>query len=648
MNQLAQNLPEASHVLSTPNSVDTEILKALDRVQAVIQFTPDGEILDANENFLKVMGYRLADIKGRHHSIFCDPQYVNSFEYKKLWSTVKAGEFVAQEFKRKDFMGNDVWINASYNPVFDEAGKVYKVIKFATNITEQKKMNNEFLGQLTAIDKAMAVIEFNLDGTIAKANDNFLKTMGYDLSDIQGKHHAMFCDKDYANSAEYKNFWEKLRKGEFESGEYRRFGKGGKEVWISASYAPILDLSGKPYKVIKYASDVSQQKLKDQELSAISRTQAVINFNLDGTIMDANENFLKTTGYKIEEIKGRHHSMFCDSDYVNSREYRDFWFQLNNGKFKTGQFPRFTKEGKSIWLNASYNPVTDLSGKVFKIVKYATDITEEKNNVISITQTIADTTLDITAAATQLGATSQVLMQSASQTQEKSAQANDLADKVSDSFEILKEQFNLLNAQISGIKANSKSSSQKTKLGYELAHDAKSKMESLSQNTHEISAVLKVIGLIAQQTNLLALNATIEAARAGEAGKGFAVVASEVKELAKQTAKATEEIFDKISNIQKSTDKTLESIVRISESVSEIKTLADTIDRAVDEQEVVSLKVGELVNSSAQKISEITQINGILRDMSDENLTSARSVEQSTDLLTSSSKKLSASAQKIS
>ncbi|MBX9837943.1 MAG: PAS domain-containing protein [Silvanigrellaceae bacterium] len=205
--------------------------------------------------------------------------------------------------------------------------------------------------------------------------------MGYSLSEVKGKHHRMFCETNYTNSNEYRLFWEKLNRGEFDSGEYKRIGKGGKEIYISASYNPIFDLNGKPFKIIKYASDVSKQKLKDQELNALSKTQAVINFNLDGTIIEANDNFLSTMGYRMDEIKGKHHSMFCDSKYTNKSEYREFWNKLNHGQFITGQFQRFAKGNREIWLQASYNPVFDLSGKVFKVVKYATEITKEKKRM---------------------------------------------------------------------------------------------------------------------------------------------------------------------------------------------------------------------------------------------------------------------------
>ncbi|MBL9169401.1 MAG: PAS domain S-box protein [Verrucomicrobiales bacterium] len=235
-------------------------------------------------------------------------------------------------------------------------------------------------GQIAAIKKAQAVIEFDLDGTIITANDNFLKTVGYTLDEIQGQHHSLFVEPSFRQSAEYRQFWADLSGGRFHTAEYRRLGKGGREIWIQASYNPILDSEGKPFKVVKYAVDVTSRKLKDADvagqLQAISKVQAVIEFNMDGTIITANENFLKTLGYTLAEIQGRHHSTFVDSNYRDSVEYKQFWRDLADGKAQSAEFKRIGKGGKEIWIQASYNPIFDLNGKAFKVVKFATDITE--------------------------------------------------------------------------------------------------------------------------------------------------------------------------------------------------------------------------------------------------------------------------------
>jgi len=356
--------------------------QAISKSQATIEFNMDGTIITANENFLSTMGYTLDEIKGQHHSMFAEPDFAHSTEYKDFWEKLNRGEFESGEYKRLGKEGKEVWIQASYNPILDLNGQPFKVVKYASDVTEQKLKNVDFSGQINAISMSQAVIEFNMDGTIIYANENFLTTMGYTLDEIKGQHHSLFAEPDFARSIEYKAFWEKLNRGEFESGEYKRLGKGGKEVWIQASYNPIMDLNGQPFKVVKYASNVTEQKLKNADFSgqinAIGMSQAVIEFNMDGTIIYANENFLTTMGYTLDEIKGQHHSMFAEPDFARSTEYKAFWEKLNRGEFESGEYKRLGKGGKEVWIQASYNPIMDLNGQPFKVVKYASDVTEQK------------------------------------------------------------------------------------------------------------------------------------------------------------------------------------------------------------------------------------------------------------------------------
>ena len=235
---------------------------------------------------------------------------------------------------------------------------------------------------LDAISKSQAIIEFNLDGVILTANANFLALMGYDLNEIVGQHHRMFVDPVYAASAEYQVFWERLRGGQFDVAEYKRIGKSGKEVWIRASYNPVLDGNGKPTKVVKIATDVTAEKLAaadaQGQLAAISKSQAVIEFNMAGEILTANPNFCAAMGYRLDEIKGRHHRMFVEPSYANSDEYRRFWEVLGRGEYQAAEYLRLGKGGKEVWIQASYNPILDLNGKPYKVVKYATDVTGRK------------------------------------------------------------------------------------------------------------------------------------------------------------------------------------------------------------------------------------------------------------------------------
>jgi methyl-accepting chemotaxis protein len=250
---------------------------AINRTQAIIEFGLDGKIVTANENFLSAIGYTLAEIQGQHHSMFVTPEYRTSADYKAFWAKLGRGEYDAGQYMRVAKGGREIWIQASYNPIFDKRGRAYKVVKFATDITEQKLTMANYEGQLAAIGKSQAVIEFTLDGTILAANPNFLSTMGYSLDEVKGRHHSMFAPPGVSESAEYKAFWAKLGRGEYDAGQYRRIGKGGKEVWIQASYNPIMDAAGRPYKVVKYATDITAQtKAAQMQQLAVQEVRAVV------------------------------------------------------------------------------------------------------------------------------------------------------------------------------------------------------------------------------------------------------------------------------------------------------------------------------------------------------------------------------------
>lgn len=254
------------------------VLEALDKSQAVIQFELDGTIIDANDNFLAAVGYHLDEVKGHHHSMFVEAAYAKSAEYRQFWESLRSGEYQAAEFKRLGKGGKEIWIQASYNPICGRDGKPVKIIKYATDITEQTLKNADYVGQLAAISKSQAVIEFDLSGNILTANENFLATVGYSLGEIQGKHHRLFVESEYGASNEYSQFWAALGRGEYQAAEYKRFGKGGKEIWIQASYNPIFDPSGRPFKVVKYATDITAQVIAKQEAA---RVGALVDNNLD-------------------------------------------------------------------------------------------------------------------------------------------------------------------------------------------------------------------------------------------------------------------------------------------------------------------------------------------------------------------------------
>ena len=547
---------------------DKAELEALSRSQAVIRFTPDGIILDANQNFLGAVGYSLDEIKGQHHRMFCDPTYAQSDDYKKFWARLAAGEFFSAHYKRFAKGGKEIWIEASYNPIFDKAGKVTSVVKYATDITQRQLQFANYEGQLAAIGRAQAVIEFNMDGTIITANENFCAAMGYSLDEIKGKHHSIFADPAYAKSDEYKKFWQRLNAGEHFVAEYQRFAKGGREIWISASYNPIMDMNGKPFKVVKYATDITAQKLASADargqIDAIGKSQAVIEFNLDGTIITANQNFLNAVGYSLDEIKGKHHRMFVDPVEANSPDYASFWQRLGRGEFDARVYRRITKSGKEIWIQASYNPICDASGKPFKVVKYATDVTRIIQTGGMAEQTVANT------------------QSVAAAVEEMTASINEISKNIQ-----------MSKSAAEGIVSDSTHSS--------------AAAAQLGASMKVMEGIVTLINEIAGQVNLLALNATIEAARAGEAGKGFAVVAGEVKNLANQTAKATEDIAKQIQELQSVSLKVSESIQTITNSANNVSHYITGVASAIEEQVAVTSEISNNTQKMTQSVGDISQ-----------------------------------------
>src|SRR5580698_190245 len=521
---------------------------AIGKSQAVIEFNLDGTIITANQNFLDAMGYRLDEIQGKHHSMFVEPGERDSADYRSFWANLNRGEFQAAEYKRIAKGGREIWIQASFNPIFDKSGKPVRVVKFATDITARKIRSMEDAGKIAAISRAQAVIEFNLDGTIITANDHFLGAVGYSLDEIKGKHHSMFVSPVERDSAEYREFWARLGRGQFEAAEYKRYGKGGKEIWILASYNPILDDAGKPFKVVKFASDVSDQKLKAANFSgqveAIGKSQAVIEFNMDGTIITANENFLGAVGYRLDEIKGKHHQMFVPPNEQGDA-YREFWASLNRGEFQAAEYKRVGKGGKEIWIQASYNPIRDLNGRPYKVVKYA-----------------ADTTAQVIA-------------------RMKSESVRGMMESVAAGA----EQLNTSVREISEAMVKSKDTATHAVEQVELADQ---QAQRLSEAAGAMSNIVQLIGDITGQINLLALNATIESARAGEAGRGFAVVASEVKNLANQAKQATDKISTEIEALNNVAGDVVASLGAIKTAIGAVNEFITSTAAAVEEQSIVT------------------------------------------------------------
>ena len=604
-----------------------QLVDAIGRSQAMIEFELDGTIVTANENFLSGMGYGLAEIEGKHHGMFVDAAYRESPEYAQFWNDLRSGKFKAGEFKRVNKSGGVVWLQASYNPVLDAGGNAVRVVKFAVDITADKLKqlqgeaeNLDLVAQITAIGRSQAMIEFELDGTIVTANQNFLAGMGYGLAEIEGKHHGMFVDAAYRESPEYARFWNDLRSGKFQAGEFKRVNKSGEVIWLQASYNPVLDAGGNAVKVVKFAVDITADKLSrlKSEADASRLTQMVDNMPINVMMADPNDNFRITYANKTSvatltplehllpikaaELVGSSIDIFHKNPQHQQTLLRDPNNLPHSTKIKLGD------ETLALKVDA----IKDENGAYIGPMLCWSIVTAQVRLADSFEKNIGGIVDVVASASTEMLSTSEAMAASAEETSAQGATVATAAQQASANVQTAASAAEELSASIAEISRQVEESAKISQSAVEEAKRTNETVEGLSAAGQKIGEVVELISDIASQTNLLALNATIEAARAGEAGKGFAVVASEVKNLANQTAKATDEIGSQIASLQGVTKEAATAIAGIGETIGKISEIATAIASAVEEQHAATGEIANNVQEAASGTQEVTSnIEGV-------------------------------------
>ncbi|XZE20459.1 methyl-accepting chemotaxis protein [Pirellulaceae bacterium SH449] len=591
------------------------ILNAIDNTFCYAEFTPTGEIIKTNSLFEASTGYSCEELNGKHHRVLISAERSKSREYDDFWRGLASGDVRSELFQNLSKAGRDVWFQAVYSPVRDETGRVTKIVMIGTDVTQQCEKNADYEGQLESINKSQATIEFDLDGNIRNANENFLATVGYSADEIKGKHHRIFVEPEFANSHEYKSFWDDLKAGKFFLGQYKRLAKGGREVWIQASYNPIFDLNGKPYKVVKYATDITASKQMEFRVAEKAKLDALAAEEMQRKVTE-----ILTVAEKVAERDYSQPLTVSGDDVIGKlgEGLTQFFKSKQTAEIaeqERADRERHMAEEQSRKVSVVLEIVSAVAEGNFDIQvpdlgddaigKVGTALNQAVKSIRDALSEVRDVAGTVSTAAEQLTGASREIAAGAQ------TQASSLEETASSLEEITSTvKQNTDNAQQARQLANG--SRDVAEKGGSVVSEAVRAMDEINESSKKIADIITTIDEIAFQTNLLALNAAVEAARAGEQGRGFAVVAAEVRNLAQRSASAAKEIKtliqDSVGKVKNGADLVNKSGETLSEIVNSVKRVTDIVSEiaAASKEQLAGV---EQVNRAVAQMDRVTQGN---------------------------------------